>query len=130
VATPELWIIAGPNGAGKTTFVQRQPVARLLPGVRFLNPDDLAHQRLVAEGWRGFTDAPLARQRTAFLDAAQEVVRQLDVALSDREAVGVETVLSTEKYQPVAARGTNGRVSIVTSALPAWLRTPLAALNP
>ena len=101
---PEFWIIAGPNGAGKSTFVQAEPLGRLLPHVRFLNPDDLARERLTAAGWRGFADAPAAEQRAAFLAAAEAVAAQTDFVLARGEAAGVETVLSTDKYRVAVER--------------------------
>ena len=115
MATPEVWLVGGPNGAGKTTFVQAHSVAGLFPHVRFLNPDDLARERLTAEGWRGFAEAPLVKQRAAFLHAARHVIQQVNEALSEGEAIGVETVLSTEKYQPVVerVRTTGGFVGLI-----------------
>jgi len=99
VASPELWIIAGPNGAGKTTLAQARPIRELLPRVRFLNPDDAALALLVQQGYRGFADAPEHIQREVFLAAARKITEELDVALHRSEPVGVETVLSSDKYR-------------------------------
>ena len=49
--SPTLWIVAGPNGAGKTTCTQRRPISMLLPGVRFLNSDDLSREKLIRQGF-------------------------------------------------------------------------------
>lgn len=99
MTAPSLWIVAGPNGAGKTTCTQRRPITLLLPGVRFLNPDDLSREKLLRQGFSGFADAPYDVRRVAFFESADEVFDQLSRAISAGEAVGVETVLSTDKYR-------------------------------
>ena len=115
----EFWIVAGPNGAGKTTLVQTQPIRDLLPHVRFLNPDDHARALLVQRGHRGFADAPAPILQQAFLDAANAVEGELQTALRRGEAVGVETVLSSGKYQPLVdlVRGRGGYVGLIYVAL-------------
>lgn len=97
---PEFWIVAGPNGAGKTTTVQREPIAGWLPDVTFLNPDDLTLQKLRAAGYAGFADAPAADQLRLFIESANEVSADLDAAIAAGRPVGIETVLSSDKYQP------------------------------
>lgn len=101
MSSPTLWIVAGPNGAGKTTSTQREPIASLLTGVRFLNPDDLSREKLLRQGFSGFADAADDIRRTAFLESADEVFAELIRAVAVGEAVGVETVLSTDKYRAV-----------------------------
>jgi len=98
---PELWIVAGPNGAGKTTLVQSAPLAALLPHVAFLNPDDVALDCLRQAGFHGFADAPDRALKEAFRAAANSVLASLIARLEASEAVVVETVLSSGKYQPV-----------------------------
>jgi len=77
--------------------------------VEFLNPDDVTKQKLIAQGYRGFQDSPLKLQRTLFFEAANFVWEQLSTAIAKNEGVGVETVLSTDKYlslvEEVRARG-------------------------
>ncbi len=51
------WIVGGPNGAGKTSLASHPRFQRLLHGVPFLNPDQLALERLRASGREGFHDA-------------------------------------------------------------------------
>lgn len=97
-ARPELWIVAGPNGAGKTTCVQREPIAQILPSLRFLNPDDLTREKLRREGYRGFADAPAYVLSRLFVESANEVYAEVQDAVAARHAIGVETVLSTRKY--------------------------------
>jgi predicted ABC-type ATPase len=96
---PELWIVAGPNGAGKTTCVQKEPISGLLPGVRFLNPDDRTLTKLRGAGYGGFADAPLDVQSRLFIESADEVLLDLQADVAAGEPVGVETVLSSGKYR-------------------------------
>lgn len=119
MARPELWIVAGPNGAGKTTLVQAQPIRRLLPHVTFFNPDDEALILLTRQGYHGFSDAPEPVRRRAFLTAAEAVASLLNAALARVEAVGVETVLSSDKYRPIvdAIRAQQGFVGLIYVAL-------------
>jgi predicted ABC-type ATPase len=131
MAAPELWIVAGPNGAGKTTSVQRKPIAGLLPPVRFLNPDDRTLVKLRAAGYRGFADAPLDVQTRLFIESADEVTADLEAAVARGEAVGVETVLSSEKYLPlveaVVARGGAAGLLYVALSSPEIARERVAA---
>jgi predicted ABC-type ATPase len=109
VAEPELWIVGGPNGAGKTTCVQREPITELLPGVAFLNPDEYTLKKIRSLEYQGFHDAPADVQMRLFVESADEVYAELEQAIARGEAVGVESVLSSPKYQPlvetVIARG-------------------------
>ena len=112
---PELWIVAGPNGAGKTTCVQSLPIQRILPKVRFLNPDDVTKLLLVADGYTGFVDAPVDVQLRRFGEAATRVEQDLIAAIGRGESVGVETVLSTDKYRKIVerVRAAGGRVNLI-----------------
>jgi predicted ABC-type ATPase len=67
--------------------------------VRFLNPDDFARDLLMRRGHAGFSDATEHDQREAFLQAAKLVESELQAGLRRGEAIGVETVLSTDKYR-------------------------------
>jgi predicted ABC-type ATPase len=128
---PELWIIAGPNGAGKTTCVQREPIASLLPGVRFLNPDNRTLTKLQSAGYRGFAETPPERLGQLFVEAATEVAEELDRALALGLATGIETVLSTDKYATVVTSvlAQGGFVGLIYIALasPAVARDRVAA---
>lgn len=116
---PQLWIVAGPNGAGKTTCVQRKPIADILPGILFLNPDAVTLRKLREEGIPSFADAPVERLKALFLESANEVEAELHAALSDGRSVGVETVLSTKKYLPLIqmTRAAGGFVGLIYIAL-------------
>ncbi len=96
---PILWIVAGPNGAGKTTSVQRAPIAQIIPQVSFLNPDDRTLEKLRIAGFGGFADAPFDILTRLFLESADEVDIALIESIERGANVGVETVLSTDKYK-------------------------------
>ena len=96
-----LWIIGGPNGAGKTTLATHARFQRLLQDVRFLNPDQLALERLRTGGRQGFHDATPEELRLCFIESAETVERGLRAALTRCEPIGVESVLSTRKYCPL-----------------------------
>jgi predicted ABC-type ATPase len=98
---PALWIVGGPNGAGKTTLANHGRFRRLLHGVRFLNPDQVALTRLRASGRGGFADATPEELRRCFIEAAEMVEKELRVGLARGKAMGVESVLSTRKYGPL-----------------------------
>ena len=117
--SPTLWIVAGPNGAGKTTCTQREPISKLLPSVQFLNPDDRSREKLIRQGYAGFAAAPENVRTAAFFESADEVFNELSRAVAAAESVGVETVLSTDKYRTVveAVRQAGGFVGLIYVAL-------------
>jgi predicted ABC-type ATPase len=101
MSKPTLWLIAGPNGAGKSTIVgqTRHILPNLVPNVSFINPDEHAKQALLRKGKQGFSDTSLAEQKAAFIEAAIELERYIESILLRGGTVGVETVLSTNKYK-------------------------------
>ncbi|MFA6546203.1 MAG: zeta toxin family protein [Limisphaerales bacterium] len=101
---PELWIIAGPNGAGKTTFSGATEFRAKLDGVRFFNPDELTLALLRKQGYASFATAPQDVLRATNIRAAEEVFKVLTQSVVSGEHVGVETVLSTDKYKPLVER--------------------------
>lgn len=102
------WLIAGPNGGGKSTLAQSDAFAPLAVP-KPLNPDVIALELLQAAGYSGFIDAPARMQRDCSIQAANWVYSQVEKELRDNRPIGVETVLSTDKYlslfQSAAARG-------------------------
>lgn len=87
---PSLWIIAGANGSGKTTAYREARLQDPLGTVWIINPDALAARIATVE------KRPLA---DANLEAVQRIERWLDASIDAHQTVGVETVLSTEKYR-------------------------------
>ena len=128
---PEFWMVAGPNGAGKTTCVQKEPISHLLPNVTFLNPDDRALAKLLALGYQGFVDAPADVQGRMFIESANEVFAELEEAMAHKDAAGVETVLSSDKYRGLveSVAGQQGFVGLIYIALssPAIAKERVAA---
>lgn len=96
----QFWLIAGPNGAGKTTLTSRlRNVFPALP--QPLNPDAVSLELLKERGFDGFAEAPSDVLRECFLGGANWVAQEIETRLGRGESVGVETVLSTEKYLPL-----------------------------
>lgn len=116
---PVFWIVAGPNGAGKTTLVQKGPLCSLLEGVEFLNPDDVTLQLLQQRGYSHWSEVPVDELRKAFIEGADEVMQRVMSVLRDGRSVGVETVLSTDKYRPVVESlpEIHGKLGLVYVAL-------------
>ena len=98
---PRLWLIAGPNGAGKTTVVQSDLFRDLIPPVHQLNADEQTLQRLHRLGFAGFRDVSADVLFQEFSAASGSVFSEVTDGIKRGEAVCVETVLSTGKYQPV-----------------------------
>ncbi len=112
---PQLWIVAGPNGAGKTTLTQRRPISKLLADSVLLNADDKTLAELWKRGYQGFADAPPDELQEVFINAANEVTKELQEQLRLGHKVCVETVLSTEKYKSIVTdvRQTGGFVGLI-----------------
>jgi predicted ABC-type ATPase len=131
MSVPELWIIAGPNGAGKTTCAQNEPISTLLSDTPFLNPDDRTLIKLREAGYQGFLDAPVDVQTRLFFESADEVFEELKKALARKKKVGVETVLSSDKYRSLVGgvRQDGGIVCLIYVALssPAIAKERVAA---
>src|SRR6266511_1376021 len=85
----------------QTTLPGHARFRRLLRGVRFLNPDQLALEKLCATGRQGFHDATAEELQRCFIKAAETVERELREALAQGQVIGVERVLHTSKYCPL-----------------------------
>ncbi len=115
MSKPWLWMLAGPNGSGKTSRSQGSPIQALIPGVEFLNPDDETLKKLLSLGYAGFHDAPLTLQRSQFIESANEVEERLTTIVTNGGQVGIETVLSTDKYLSLVeqVRSVGGRFMLI-----------------
>lgn len=103
ISGSQFWLIGGPNGAGKTTLASHfRAIVPELPSP--LNPDAVSLELLKARGYLGFADPPYDVLRECFLEAANWVAQEIESRLENKEIVGVETVLSTEKYLPLFRR--------------------------
>jgi predicted ABC-type ATPase len=95
---PALWIIAGPNGSGKSTLYgsKRDNIygnTEILDVARpfwIINPDLLA-SRIRAVERLGVN--------AANLEAVKRIGKWLEASVRAHQSVGVETVLSTDKYR-------------------------------
>lgn len=87
---PRLLIIAGPNGSGKTTAYERSIVELGGRAFRIINPDRLS-QRIAESDSVSFENANL--------EAVQRIEGWLETSILAGHTVGVETVLSTDKYR-------------------------------
>lgn len=105
---PRLWIVAGPNGCGKSSAYDRSDVDEFGGSVWIINPDLLTVRIRDVEG---------LALREANLAAVERIEQWLDSSIDAYQTIGVETVLSTDKYRRVvdkaAARGFDIRLIYV-----------------
>ncbi|WP_298260916.1 zeta toxin family protein [Bradyrhizobium sp.] len=95
---PTFWIIAGPNGSGKSSLYGSNrdniygntSILDFFRSFWIINPDLLA-SRIRSNEKLG--------QRTANLEAVKRIEAWLDASIKAHQSVGVETVLSTDKYR-------------------------------
>ncbi len=92
---PKLWIVAGPNGSGKSTLYDSTLIEDFGRSVWIINPD-LLTQRIIDE-------ESLSREG-ANLQAVERIMAWLVASLPVHQTVGVETVLSTDKYRDLVKR--------------------------
>lgn len=87
---PVFLIVAGPNGSGKSSAYQNANIEWGGRSVRIVNPDLLAARISEIES------LPLVDSNLA---AVQRIEAWLDTSIQVHQTVGVETVLSTDKYR-------------------------------
>ena len=87
---PHFLIIAGPNGSGKTTAYKKVDLKVFGQSVWIINPDALAARIRKIEK-KGLDDANR--------ESVIRIGRWLDSSIDAHQSVGVETVLSTDKYR-------------------------------
>lgn len=92
---PIFLIIGGPNGSGKSTAYQESVVALGTRAFRIINPDLFAKRIAELEN---------LDSGTANIEAVQRIEAWLDTSILAGHTVGVETVLSTEKYRRLVSR--------------------------
>jgi predicted ABC-type ATPase len=90
VEPPILWIVAGPNGSGKSSSYQTLDVEASARSVWIINPDLLTVHLREAEGLSLYD---------ANLQAVRRIEAWLEASIRAHQSVGVETVLSTDKYR-------------------------------
>jgi predicted ABC-type ATPase len=87
---PILWIVAGPNGSGKSSFYQTLEFEASARSIWIINPDLLTVRIQQVEG---------LELRDANLQAVQRIEAWLEISIRAHQTVGVETVMSTDKYR-------------------------------
>lgn len=93
IEAPRLWIVAGPNGSGKSTLYDATDIEGFGRSVWIINPDLLS---LRLQNREGLSAA------AANGEALTRIYAWLEASIRAHQTVGVETVLSTDKYRPLA----------------------------
>lgn len=108
VEKPKLWIVAGPNGSGKSSLYTGSGIEDFGRSVWIINPDVLSLQ---------ISEAEQCDLHTANLAAVKRIYAWLEASVAAYRTVGVETVLSTDKYRKMVtaakARGFEVRLIYV-----------------
>jgi predicted ABC-type ATPase len=92
---PKLWIVAGPNGSGKSSLYTNSDIEDFAGSVWIINPDVLSARILQTENL-----APV----DANLAAVKRIGSWLEASIDAYQTIGVETVLSTDKYRVLVSR--------------------------
>ena len=87
---PIFWIVAGPNGSGKSSLYSDTDIEAFDQSVWIINPD------LLTERIRQVEKLSL---QNANLEAVIRIESWLEASIRAYQTVGVETVLSTDKYR-------------------------------
>jgi predicted ABC-type ATPase len=87
---PTLWIVAGPNGSGKSSLYGNTDIEAFDQSIWIINPDLLTRRIQQVE------KLPLDE---ANVQAVTRIEAWLEASIHAHQTVGVETVLSTEKYR-------------------------------
>lgn len=87
---PIFWIVAGPNGSGKSSIYQDVDIELFARSIWIINPDLLTARIQAVEQ---------LQLRDANLQAVQRIEAWLRASIRAHQTVGVETVLSTDKYR-------------------------------
>ena len=87
---PTFWIVAGPNGSGKSSLYGNTDIEAFDQSVWIINPDLLTQRIQQVER------LPLAE---ANVQAVVRIEAWLEASIRAHQTVGVETVLSTDKYR-------------------------------
>jgi predicted ABC-type ATPase len=92
---PVLLIVAGPNGSGKSSAYQDTDIQDLGRSFWIINPDLLAKRIHEVEG-----KEPTEANR----EAVVRIEAWLEASIFAHQTIGVETVLSTPKYQRLVVK--------------------------
>lgn len=87
---PTFWIVAGPNGSGKSSLYGNTDIEAFDQSVWIIDPDLLTRRIQQIE------NLPLSE---ANIEAVVRIEAWLEASIRAHQTVGVETVLSTDKYR-------------------------------
>ena len=87
---PTLWMVAGPNGSGKSSLCGDVDIEAFSQSIWIINPDLLTQRIQQVEG---------LSLGDANVEAVVRIEAWLDASIRAHQTVGVETVLSTDKYR-------------------------------
>jgi predicted ABC-type ATPase len=87
---PKFWIVAGPNGSGKSSIYTDTDIEDFGGSVWIINPDLLTARIQAIEH---------LKPRAANIAAVTRIYSWLEASIAAHQTIGVETVLSTEKYR-------------------------------
>lgn len=87
---PKFWIVAGPNGWGKSSIYTDTDIEDFGGSVWIINPDLLTARIQQIER---------LKPRAANIAAVTRIYSWLEASIAAHQTIGVETVLSTEKYR-------------------------------
>lgn len=87
---PTFWMVAGPNGSGKSSLYGNTDIEAFDQSVWIINPD-LLTQRI--------QDVEKLQLDEANVQAVRRIETWLEASIRAHQTVGVETVLSTDKYR-------------------------------
>jgi len=87
---PKFWIVAGPNGSGKSSIYTDTDIDDFGGSVWIINPDLLTARIQAIER---------LKPRAANIAAVTRIYTWLEASIAAHQTIGVETVLSTEKYR-------------------------------
>lgn len=106
IERPKFWIVAGPNGSGKSSLYDQTDIESFGRSIWIINPDLLAARIRSVE---------LLDLHEANLEAVRRIEAWLEASIQAHQTVGVETVLSTPKYQRLvsAAKSRQFEVNLI-----------------
>jgi len=87
--------VARPNGSGKSSLYSEGDIEDFGGSVWIINPDLLSERISRVES---------LDLRTANLEAVKRIYRWLEASIDAHQTIGVETVLSTDKYRSLVLR--------------------------
>jgi predicted ABC-type ATPase len=87
---PKFWIVAGPNGSGKSSLYTDTDIDDFGGSVWIINPDLLTAR---------IQEIEHLKPTAANLAAVTRIYSWLEASIAAHQTIGVETVLSTEKYR-------------------------------